>query len=94
MVATLLWWLIGLFIWVLLARVILSWIPMFAPGWTPRGVVLVVVEFIYTVTDPPVKALQKVIKPIRIGGAYLDLSVLVLFIVLQIVQSMVWLIPF
>ena len=94
MVAYILWWLIGLYIWVLLARVILSWIPMFAPGWTPRGFVLVIVEFVYTLTDPPVKALGKVIKPLRIGNVSLDLSVLVLFIGLQVLQSLVRFIPF
>ncbi|MHA6512227.1 YggT family protein [Tessaracoccus sp. Z1128] len=94
MVAYILWWLIGLYIWVLLARVILTWIPMFAPTWTPRGFVLVIVEFIYTLTDPPVKALGRFIKPVRIGNASLDLSVLVLFIGLQILQSFVGLIPF
>lgn len=94
MVRLILWWALGLYIWVLLARVILSWIPMFAPGWTPRGPVLVIVEVVYTLTDPPVKALQKVIKPVRIGNAYLDLSVLVLFIALQVLQSFVRFIPF
>ncbi len=94
MVRLILWWALGFYIWVLLARVILSWVPMFAPGWTPRGVVLVLVEFVYTLTDPPVKALQKFIKPVRIGNAYLDLSVLVLFIGLQILQSFVRYIPF
>lgn len=94
MVAYLLWWLIGVYIWVLLARVILSWIPMLAPGWTPSGFLLVIVEFVYTITDPPVKALQRVIKPVRIGAAYLDLSVLVLFVLLQILQYFVRFIPF
>ena len=94
MVAYLLWWLITIYIWLLLARVILSWIPMFAPGWTPKGIVLVLVEFVYSLTDPPVKALRKFIKPVRVGNASLDLSVLVLFIVLQIVQSMLRFLPF
>ena len=94
MVAYILWWLIGIYIWVLLARVLLSWIPMFAPHWTPKGLILVIVEFVYTLTDPPVKALGKVIKPVRIGNVSLDLSVLVLFIGLQILQSFVGLIPF
>lgn len=94
MVAYILWWLIGLYIWVLLARVLLSWIPMFAPQWTPKGLILVIVEFVYTLTDPPVKALGKAIKPVRIGNVSLDLSVLVLFIGLQILQSFVGFIPF
>ena len=51
-------------------------------------------QFVYTLTDPPVKALGKVIKPVRIGNVSLDLSVLVLFIGLQVLQSLVRFIPF
>lgn len=89
MVATVLWWLITLYIWLLLARVIVSWIPMFSPGWEPKGIMLVVVEFIYTLTDPPIRFLRRWIKPVRLGNASLDLSVLVLFILLQIVGQLV-----
>ena len=94
MVAYLLWWLLNIYIWLLLARVILSWVPMFAPSWTPKGPILVIVEFVYSLTDPPVKALRRVIKPVRIGNVSLNLSVLVLFIGLQILQSFVGFIPF
>lgn len=89
MVATILWWLITLYVWVLLGRVIVSWIPMFARGWEPKGIMLVIVEFIYTLTDPPIKFLRRWIKPVRLGNASLDLSVLVLFILLQIVGQLV-----
>lgn len=89
MVAVVLWWLITLYVWVLLARVIVSWIPMFAPGWEPKGIVLVLVELIYTLTDPPVRFLRRWIKPVRLGNASLDLSVLVLFIGLQLLGRLV-----
>lgn len=90
MVATVLSLLITLYIWVLLGRVIVSWVPMLSPGWRPKGIVLVLVEAIYSLTDPPVRFLQRWIKPVRIGNASLDLSVLVLFILLQVLQRMVW----
>lgn len=89
MVAVVLWWLITLYVWVLLARVIVSWIPMFAPGWEPKGIVLVLVELIYTLTDAPVRFLRRWIKPVRLGNASLDLSVLVLFIGLQLLGRLV-----
>lgn len=95
MIAGLIWWGITLYIWVLLARVIVSWIPMFSPGWQPKGFVLVLVELIYTLTDPPVRFLRRWIKPVRLGNASLDLSVLVLFILLQIIGQLVLLyVPF
>ena len=46
-------------------------------------------EVTYSVTDPPLKALRRVIPPLRIGGIALDLSFLVLFIAVQILINVV-----
>ncbi|MDR1388115.1 MAG: YggT family protein [Propionibacteriaceae bacterium] len=63
----------------LLIRVVLSWVQAANREWTPRGIVLVVSEFVYTLTDPPVKLSRRLVKPIRIGNIALDLSVIVVF---------------
>ncbi|GAA4903591.1 YggT family protein [Tessaracoccus lubricantis] len=89
MVAYLLWWLINLYVWVLIARAIISWVPMFAPGWHPKGFVLVLVETIYSLTDPPLRFMRRFIKPVRLGNVSLDLGFLVLFILLQILAQLV-----
>ncbi len=72
---------------VLIGRLVFEWIQMFARDWRPKGVVLVVAEAIYTLTDPPLRALRRVIPPLRIGGVSLDLSFLVLLIGLSLVRS-------
>ena len=41
-------------------------------------------EVIYTITDPPLKALRRVIPPLRLGSITLDLSFLVLVVLVQI----------
>ena len=51
-----------------------------ARSWRPSGVVLVVAEGIYTVTDPPLRALRKVIPSPSLGGVRLDLSFLLLML--------------
>jgi YggT family protein len=51
--------------------------------------VAIAVESVYTVTDPPVRALHRVIKPIRIGGVGLDLSIMVLLLVVFILMEVV-----
>jgi len=79
--------LIGLYIYVLIGRLIFDYIQMFARSWRPTGVVLLVAEAIYTVTDPPLRTLRRVIRPIRLGTVSLDLSFLVLIIGLQIIQN-------
>ena len=86
MIATVLWWAVTCYVWVLLARVLISWVPHFSPGWTPRGLGLVLVEGVYTITDPPLKLIQRVVPPLRVGNVALDMSVLVLFVALQFVQ--------
>ena len=68
----------------LIGRLILDYIQMFARSWRPSGPLLVVAELIYTVTDPPLKALRRLIPPLRIGSVTLDLSFLVLVVLVQI----------
>jgi YggT family protein len=64
----------------LIGRFIIDWVQVLARDWRPRGAVLVVAEAIYTVTDPPLRALRKVIPSPTIGGIRLDLSFLVLML--------------
>jgi YggT family protein len=71
----------------LIGRLILDYIQMFAGSWRPHGPVLVLAEIIYTATDPPLRALRKIIPPLRIGSVSLDLSFLVLLILIQIMIS-------
>ena len=68
----------------LIGRLILDYIQMFARSWRPRGPVLVIAEIIYTATDPPLRALRKIIPPLRLGSISLDLSFLVLLILIQV----------
>jgi YggT family protein len=73
-----------LFFVLLIARLVLDYIQMFARSWRPSGFALVLAEIVYTVTDPPLKALRKIIPPLRLGSVALDLSFLVLVILVQI----------
>ena len=73
-----------LFLILLIARLVLDYVQMFARSWRPRGPMLVVAEIIYTITDPPLRALRKVIPPLKIGSVSIDLSFLVLFVLVNI----------
>jgi YggT family protein len=78
---------LGTFIVLLLVRLIVDWIQFFARSWTPRGPVLVVLEGVYSITDPPVKALRKILPPLRLGGMAIDLSFVALLIICYILQN-------
>lgn len=68
----------------LIARIVVVYVMMFARSWRPGRVVAIMLEVIFSITDPPLKALARVIPPLRVGGITLDLSFLVLFIIVQI----------
>jgi YggT family protein len=63
-----------LFIAVMWARFILDFVAMLAREWRPRGFLLVLAELVYTITDPPVKAVRRVVPPLRAGGVAIDFS--------------------
>jgi YggT family protein len=69
---------------VLIGRMIFGWVQVFAREWRPSGVLLVLAEAIFTVTDPPLRFLRRFIPPLRLGMVALDLSFMVLFIVVLI----------
>jgi YggT family protein len=78
-----------LFFVALLVRLVFDFVQMFARSWEPRGPVLVLLEAIYTVTDPPLKALRRLIPPLRLGSIAFDLGFLVLIIAVQIALGVV-----
>ena len=70
--------------WILVIRAILSWVQVINPHWTPKGIMLLLAEAVYTLTDPPLKFLRKFIKPLRLGGIGLDMAFLVLFLLIMV----------
>ena len=71
---------------ILIARIVLDWVQMLARSWRPSGIVLVLCELIYSVTDPPLRAVRRVLPPLRLGMIALDLSPLVLFVAIYLLQ--------
>ena len=78
-----------LFFIVLIGRLVLDWVQAFSRDWRPRGPMLVVAEVVYTVTDPPLRALRKVIPPLTLGQLRLDLAFLVLMLATTFLMSVV-----
>jgi len=83
--ATVLWlyWLI------LIGRLVFDFVRIFARSWEPSGPILLVAEFVYSLTDPPLRALRKVIPPLRLGSVSLDLAFLVLILGVQLLINFV-----
>ncbi|MSO26653.1 MAG: YggT family protein [Candidatus Nanopelagicales bacterium] len=80
LLATVLW-----IYWLLfIIRIVFDLVQSFARSWRPRGLILLLAEAIYTVTDPPLRLLRRVIPPLRLGAVRLDLAFLIVLILLQV----------
>ena len=77
------------FLLFLIFRLVMEYVFLLARSYRPAGAVAVVLELAYSVTDPPLKLLRKVLPPLRIGSFSLDLGFLVLFIVVRILMGVV-----
>lgn len=94
MIATILYWLLSLYFFVLIVRLILDWVQVFSRDWRPSGVMLIVAETVYSLTDPPIRFLRRFIPPLRLGGVALDLAFLVLILAVSIGRGLVTRVPF
>ena len=72
---------LGIFILLMWVRLILDWVRALQPRWRPKGALLVFAELCFAVTDPPLKLVRRLVKPIRIGGAQLDFAWSIVLIV-------------
>ncbi len=77
----------GLYMLVMLTRMVLDWIRFFSPLWRPTGLVLPLANAVYALTDPPLKMLRRIVPPLRLGeGMALDLAFMILFLVMVVLQ--------
>lgn len=93
-VATVLYFLLTIFLWLLLIRLVVDWVQVFARSWSPKGPVLVVLEVVYSATDPPIKFVRRFVPPLKIGSVALDTSFLIVLISVYLLQMVVVRLPF
>jgi YggT family protein len=77
-------YLLSAYLVLLIGRMILSWIQVYARSWSPTGILLVVAEGVYSATDPPLRFLRRYIPSVRLGSVALDLSFMLLFLVVYV----------
>jgi YggT family protein len=79
-----------LFWLLLIARIVVEFIRSFSRDWHPRGITVVILEAIMTITDPPVKLLRRIIPQLTIGAVRLDFSIMVLLMVAFFGMNAAW----
>jgi len=92
-VAFTLYTLLGIFLILMLIRLVVDWVQVFARSWTPRGPVLFVLEIVYTITDPPIMFVRRFVPPLRLGAVALDTSFLIVLVVVYLLRLLLLQIP-
>ena len=77
------------FLLLLIFRLVMEYVFLLARSYRPTGLVAAALEAAYSVTDPPLRALRRVIPPLRIGQVSLDLGFIILFIIVRILMGVV-----
>ena len=75
------------FLILLFARFVADWVMVLARSWRPTGIVAAGLEVVYLTTDPPLRAVRKVIPPLNLGSIRLDLGFMVLLIAVVFLRS-------
>jgi YggT family protein len=89
LIALVLYWLLEAYFFALIGRFIIDLILSFNRSWRPKGIVVALVESIYTITDPPLKLVRKVVPPIRLGAIQLDFGWTLVLLAVLFVQGLV-----
>ena len=76
-----------LFFLMLIGRLVFDWVQVLSREWRPKGGILVVAELVYTVTDPPLRLLRRVIPSINLGGMRIDIAFLVLMVITSVLMN-------
>ncbi len=88
-VASVVYFALLVFLLLLIFRLVMEYVFLLARSYRPTGVVAALLEAAYSVTDPPLRALRKVLPPLRLGQVSIDLGFIVLFIVVRILMGVV-----
>lgn len=88
-IGSILWtilWLYSALMWI---RFIVEWVQQVAPQWRPRGIILLIAETAFTVTDPPIKFVRRFVKPLRIGAVAIDFAWTIVLFAVYLAMSFV-----
>jgi YggT family protein len=77
------------FLLLLIFRLVMEYVFMLARSFRPEGFLALVLELAFSATDPPLKAVRRVLPPLRIGNISLDLGFMVVVFVTYILMSVV-----
>lgn len=82
-------WLLGIYVTVLFARMIIDWVLVLSRDWQPKGVINDIFRVIYGLTEPPLRFLRRYVPSIPLGPVSLDVSFIVLYFIIIVLQAII-----
>jgi YggT family protein len=70
-------------------RMFVSWVSVFARDWRARGGTAAALEVVFSATDPPLRAVGRLVPPLRLGRVQLDIAFIVVFFTVLILMNVV-----
>jgi YggT family protein len=80
---------LNIFLGLMLVRLVVDWVQVFARSWSPKGPVLFLLEIVYTITDPPIMFIRRFVPPLRLGAVALDTSFLIVLVIVYLLRILV-----
>ena len=74
------------FLLLLLIRFVMTLVMQFGHRWRAGRFGAASLELVWTVTDPPLHALRRMIPPLRIGTVGVDIAFMVLIVILSLLM--------
>ena len=87
-VAAILYLLLNVFLALMLIRLVVDWVQVFARSWAPKGPVLFVLEIVYSATDPPIRFVRRFVPPLRLGAVMLDTSFIIVLVAVYLLLEL------
>ncbi|MGA8995939.1 MAG: YggT family protein [Nocardioidaceae bacterium] len=92
-IALILYYILSIFLFLMLIRLVVDWVQVFARSWSPRGPVLLVLEVVYSATDPPILFIRRFVPPLRLGSVAIDTSFLIVLVVVYLLRNVLLAVP-
>ena len=78
-----------LYFFVMWGRFAFDIVQAYSRSWRPRGALLVVADVVYTLTDPPILFVRRLLPPLRLGPVALDFGWTIVMLVVIILRVIV-----
>jgi YggT family protein len=86
-IGTALYWVLQFYIYAMFGRFIVDLVVSVKPGWRPPAAVMPIIDFAYSITDPPIKFVRRFVPPLRLGPIALDLAWTIVLLAAVILQG-------